>query len=60
MPDRVTPEKPLYPPLDEVAIRALRDRVLFDCCSDLGWEACRDHWMRPDSVRWLLERPIIK
>lgn len=40
--------------LSENEVRALRARVYGEC-SDHNWNCCRENWMRPDSVRWLLE-----
>lgn len=33
-------------------VRALRDAI-YGPCSDRNWQACRDNWMSPASVRLL-------
>lgn len=42
--------------LTEQMVRVLRDIVFEQHSSDKNWTACRDHWMRPDSVSWLQEQ----
>jgi hypothetical protein len=43
-------------PLTEQAVRKLRDAVLEHPISDKEWNTCRDNWMRPDDIKWLLEQ----
>jgi hypothetical protein len=38
---------------EEDRIRALRDKVYSHPCSESNWQACREHWTRADSVKWL-------
>jgi len=38
--------------MSESEVRKLRDTV-YGHSSDAGWEACKENWMRPDSVEWL-------
>ena len=47
---------PTPEPLTEQAVRRLRDLVLEHPISDKEWETCRDNWMRPDDIKWLLEQ----
>lgn len=37
----------------EAEVRAMRDRVAESKSSDENWAACRENWLRPDSVEWL-------
>jgi hypothetical protein len=39
--------------LTEDEIRALRANIYGEC-TDGNWLACREKWMRPDSVTWLI------
>lgn len=41
--------------LEEGEVRALRD-ALYGPCTDNNWEHCKHNWMRPDSIKWLMER----
>ena len=43
-------------PLTEPEVRALRDQVYGEPSTDKNWDFCREHWMRPDSIEWLLEQ----
>lgn len=36
----------------ETEIRAMRNSI-YGPCTDKSWEACKDAWMRKDSVEWL-------
>jgi hypothetical protein len=36
----------------EATVRQLR-AIVYGECSDGNWEACKEHWLRPDSVKWL-------
>jgi hypothetical protein len=38
---------------NEFDVRELRDLVFEVPATDRGWNACRDNWMRPESVAWL-------
>ena len=43
-------------------VRKLRDTVYGKPISDKEWEHCREKWMTPDNVRWLVEkakRPLL-
>lgn len=47
----------------ETYVRALRDRIYShpdpehgNNCSEKNWQACREHWMEPDQVKWLEEQ----
>lgn len=42
-------------PLTESDIRALRDRVLEQHCSDITWNHVRKNWLQPEETRWLVE-----
>lgn len=37
----------------EAQARAMRDQVFGKPSTDKNWEACRENWMRPDSIIWL-------
>lgn len=37
----------------ESEVREMRDRVFENPTTDNNWEACREGWMMPDSIRWL-------
>lgn len=39
----------------EASVRSLRDRI-YGWGSDTNWKNCREHWMTPQSVRWLAEQ----
>jgi len=43
--------------MTEDEVRALRDRVFGRHPekehSDKNWDACKQNWMRPDSIAWL-------
>lgn len=44
--------------LTEAEVRVLRDRIypnVKDSDGNANWAACKDKWMEPDNVRWLLE-----
>ena len=46
--------------LTEAAVRQLRDNIYRTeprWGSDAGWEACRENWLRPENVAWLLRQP---
>ena len=43
-------------PIDEAKVRAMRDLVFDSPSTDKNWEACRQNWLRPDSVDWLIEK----
>lgn len=48
----------MTPPPSESQIRRLRDNLygpLPEHCTDSGWEHCRERWMTPENVQWLLE-----
>jgi len=47
------------PDITESEVRALRDTVLVGKSSDRNWDACRENWMKPDSVQWLLDHSKI-
>lgn len=38
---------------EEMRVRELRDFVLESGSTEENWVACRENWLRPDSVRWL-------
>jgi len=40
----------------EALARAMRATVYGGDCTQKNWEACRDNWMRPDSMQWLTDR----
>lgn len=40
----------------EFAVRVMRDRVYGVPSTDKNWLACRDNWMRKDSVEWLRDQ----
>lgn len=42
--------------LTEAEVRALRDQVYGVPIPDNGWERCKENWMQPENIRWLLER----
>lgn len=42
--------------LTEAEVRTLRDCVYGHPSSDHNWEMCRENWMRPDSVEWLVSK----
>lgn len=46
--------------IDEKEVRRLRDQVYSVPTSNHNWEYCRAHWMRPDSIKWLREKSLIK
>lgn len=46
MADRTSPEF-------EIHIRRLRDIVFGVPSSQNNWDACKENWMRPDSILWL-------
>jgi hypothetical protein len=37
---------------EEQRVRNLRDAI-YGRGSDQNWHACKEKWMRPDSVKWL-------
>lgn len=40
----------------EAEVRQLRDNIYGRTAeADKNWEACRDNWMRPDDIQWLLD-----
>jgi hypothetical protein len=41
--------------LSESEVRALRDAV-YGPCTDKAWDACKNAWMNPDSIEWLIEK----
>lgn len=41
--------------MNESQARVLRDRV-YGPCSDKNWEACKEHWLKPDAIEWLKNR----
>ncbi len=46
------------PPLPKAAewdVRRLRDAVCGHKTTDRNWDACKERWMRFESVKWLLE-----
>jgi len=42
--------------MEENVVREMRDAV-YGPQTDNNWEACRENWMRTDSIRWLRSRP---
>jgi hypothetical protein len=44
---------PIY--LSEIQVRRLRDLCFGRRSTDNNWLACRDYWMRIDSIEWLLK-----
>jgi hypothetical protein len=42
--------------LTESEVRKLRNAIYGEI-SDRSWEHVRNNWMKPDNVKWLLERP---
>lgn len=47
-------------PLTEADVRALRDRVFGEPCTDKNWNGCKDRWMTPESIAWLQSQPAAK
>jgi hypothetical protein len=45
-------EKTREKPISEQTVRSLR-AIIYGECSDSNWEACKENWMRADSVEWL-------
>jgi hypothetical protein len=46
---------PLHPSApSEAEVRAMRDLVYSIPSTDGNWEACKDAWMAPENVEWLL------
>jgi hypothetical protein len=41
--------------LTEAAVRTMRNLVYGKPTTEANWEACREGWMRPDSVAWLIK-----
>lgn len=45
--------------LTEPEVRALRDKVYgrpqSQQAADNNWEGCRENWLKPESVQWLIE-----
>ncbi len=39
----------------ETEIRAMRDIVYGKESSDNNWEHCKNNWMTPESIDWLIE-----
>ena len=46
----------LAPLLSETEVRALRDRVFENPTTDKNWEACKEKWMMPDAMIWLVQQ----
>ena len=42
--------------MTEAEVRALRDRVFGHKSTDRNWEGCKENWMHPDNVRWLISK----
>lgn len=40
--------------MSESDVRTMR-ALVFEECSDANWEACKENWMRADSILWLAE-----
>lgn len=51
----MTPTTQQQQVLTESQVRSLRDKVFNHPSSDSGWEACKDNWMKPECVKWLME-----
>ncbi len=41
--------------MPESEVRNLRDRVFDQVSTDPNWRACREKWMLPNRVAWLIE-----
>jgi len=46
--------------LTEAQVRALRDLVYEVASTDDNWNATKQKWMTPESLRWLQERTETK
>ncbi len=42
--------------MSEAEVRALRDRVYRHKSTDRNWEGCKENWMHPDNIRWLISQ----
>jgi len=40
----------------EAEVRALRDRVYGHAATDRNWNGCKENWMHPDNIRWLISK----
>ena len=52
----MTPTTQQQQTLTESQVRSLRDKVFEHPSSDGNWEACKDNWMKPENVKWLMEQ----
>jgi hypothetical protein len=41
--------------MSEAEVRQLRDEVFEHRSTEEGWAACKENWLRADSVAWLKE-----
>ena len=41
--------------LTEQQVRKLRDNIYGTPISDKEWNTCKDNWMKPAEISWLLE-----
>ena len=37
----------------EAEVRVMRDKVFGKPSTDKNWDACKENWMRADSIEWL-------
>lgn len=42
--------------MTEAEVRALRDRVYGHRSTDRNWEGCKENWMHPANIRWLISK----
>jgi len=42
--------------MEESKVRAMRDKVYGVPTTDGNWDACRNGWMHPESIKWLEEQ----
>ena len=40
--------------LTEEEVRALRDAI-FGPSKDDNWKACKENWMKPHAIKWLID-----
>lgn len=41
----------------EFEARNRRDAI-YGRCTEGNWQACKDHWLSPENLRWLRERTM--
>ena len=51
--DPVTKVATLMP---EEKVRAMRDQVFEKPSTDKNWDGCRENWLHPEAIAWLVQQ----